>query len=350
MAPTTSSTKTSNPVTTHDPSLGQASTPSDKGKIVGTEQGSSKVGVNNTPVGAGSTPSQGQNGGVERNTKFASGNGLVPTTSSPSPSAPAEAVGVDDGDKDKGSLSTTLAGTLKEAETRPKANKFSTSDSTGEKPKTSSSNPSKNKKSLTTGSSSSFLIRLLRKLVPCLGPSSAHLTVLEDTGSDRKSSMALQEKQVPKDSETVIPTEPSVPSTSQTTPTTITIPPATQDPQVILPPTPTKLLPQAETEGVTSGAVQPPGSKGDQGLPAHPRTETHESGEESDGTSYTEDDDVDEHIDDPEDDEERLILNGGAGIPIIVSYRFSLVAMSRVDNCVLGWCATTITSSTDTTT
>ena len=77
--------------------------------------------------------------------------------------------------------------------------------------------------------------------------------------------------------------------------------------------------------------MQPPGSRGDEGLPSHPRTETRDSGEESDGTSYTEDEDVDEHLDDPEDDEERLILNGGAGIPIIVSYWFSLVGIFRVD-------------------
>ncbi|KAF8813603.1 NIF-domain-containing protein [Phlegmacium glaucopus] len=64
---------------------------------------------------------------------------------------------------------------------------------------------------------------------------------------------------------------------------------------------------------MTSGAVQPPGSKGDS-----PTTEKSQpspilangDGDESEGTSYTEED-----LDEQEDDEDRLILNGGAGIP-----------------------------------
>jgi RNA polymerase II subunit A small phosphatase-like protein len=67
---------------------------------------------------------------------------------------------------------------------------------------------------------------------------------------------------------------------------------------------------------MTSGAVQPPGSTGEGVAHDHSRAHTHDSGDESEGTSYTEDDDVDEHIDDAEDDEDRLIMNGGAGIPI----------------------------------
>jgi RNA polymerase II subunit A small phosphatase-like protein len=44
----------------------------------------------------------------------------------------------------------------------------------------------------------------------------------------------------------------------------------------------------------------------------------HESGDESDGTSFTEDEEVEDvpGIDEVEDDEDRLILSGGAGIPI----------------------------------
>ena len=82
--------------------------------------------------------------------------------------------------------------------------------------------------------------------------------------------------------------------------------------------TPSKtLLPVAETEGVTSGAVQPPGSKGDDVV--HTRTHSQDSGDESDATTtFTEEDDMDElnAIDDLEDEEERLIMNGGVGIPI----------------------------------
>ena len=305
-----SSSSSTHPVTADDPSLGLAAT-SDKGKFLGLDETSQNLGSNKSLMGGASTspvvPPQGQSS----TSKSASGNGQVPASSPSQPDAAAAAAA--DGDKDKGSLSTTIAGTVKDTETRRKAN-ISSETTTSEKQKASSSNPSKQKSTR----SPSFLTKLLRKLVPCLGPSSAHVADLEDTGSDRMSS--TMEKQVSKDAEKEKPREPSVPSTSQTTPTTITIPPAIQDPEVILPPTPTKLLPQAETEGVTSGAVQPPGSRGDEGLPSHPRTETRDSGEESDGTSYTEDEDVDEHLDDPEDDEERLILNGGAGIPIIVGY------------------------------
>lgn len=73
------------------------------------------------------------------------------------------------------------------------------------------------------------------------------------------------------------------------------------DGEVVLPPTPRhELLPLDETEGVTSGAVQAPGSTGLEG-------------EESEA-SVT-DDERNRPLED-EDDEERLILNGGNGIPI----------------------------------
>ena len=68
---------------------------------------------------------------------------------------------------------------------------------------------------------------------------------------------------------------------------------------------------------MTSGAVQPPGSKGDDVV--HTRTHSQDSGDESDATTtFTEEDDMDElnAIDDLEDEEERLIMNGGVGIPI----------------------------------
>lgn len=79
----------------------------------------------------------------------------------------------------------------------------------------------------------------------------------------------------------------------------------------------------SETEGVTSGAVQPPGSTGDSPVQLEtsqnrdstvPSNGTGE-GEESEGTSFTEDEDMD-GLDDLEDDEEKLIMDGGAGIPI----------------------------------
>ncbi|PCH36166.1 NIF-domain-containing protein [Wolfiporia cocos MD-104 SS10] len=70
---------------------------------------------------------------------------------------------------------------------------------------------------------------------------------------------------------------------------------------------------------MTSGAVQPPGSTGEDIMHEHPQARGRESGDESDGsTSFTEDEELDEAnaMEDIEDEEERLIMNGGAGIPI----------------------------------
>ena len=92
-----------------------------------------------------------------------------------------------------------------------------------------------------------------------------------------------------------------------------------KDLDIIVPPTPTKVVPESETGGVTSSAVVPPGSTAEE--VAHLRAlQAHESssGDESDGTSFTEDEEVEDvpGIDEAEDDEDRLILSGGAGIPI----------------------------------
>lgn len=62
-----------------------------------------------------------------------------------------------------------------------------------------------------------------------------------------------------------------------------------------------------------SGAVQPPGSKGDSPVHEKPHvTPPHAANDdESEGTNYSEDE-----VDEQEDEEDRLIFNGGAGIPI----------------------------------
>lgn len=84
---------------------------------------------------------------------------------------------------------------------------------------------------------------------------------------------------------------------------------------VIIPP-PNHLLPESETDGVTSGAVQPPGSSGEAALHAG-HSHIHTSGNESDDTGASDDEYEDAHnMEDIEDDEERLIRQGGVGIPI----------------------------------
>jgi hypothetical protein len=57
------------------------------------------------------------------------------------------------------------------------------------------------------------------------------------------------------------------------------------------------------------------------------------SGDESDGTSFTEDEEVEDvpGIDEAEDDEDRLILSGGAGIPIGPVSAFILLSTGLLD-------------------
>lgn len=89
-----------------------------------------------------------------------------------------------------------------------------------------------------------------------------------------------------------------------------------------MPPTPTKqLLPIDETDGLTSGAVRPPGSTGveENATKTHElvRVTVGESGEEgSDGSSEDELSEDGQQVEEWEDDEQRLIRQGGAGIPL----------------------------------
>ncbi|KAF9461300.1 hypothetical protein BDZ94DRAFT_823161 [Collybia nuda] len=191
----------------------------------------------------------------------------------------------------------------------------------------------------------SFLSKLLRVLVPCVSPSpGAHPIELNDSSSLSTS----KEKDISNSADHVVETkppiaptttattspilpagEPATVSTLDSTPVVPSTPPSAEG-DVLLPPTPPaapQLLPYSETEGLTSGAVQPPGSTGGgvQHEKSHSRDSTVPSnaseGEESEGTSFTEDDDMD-GLDD-EDDEDKLIMNGGVGIPIGPVGRFT---------------------------
>lgn len=286
----------------------------------GAEEGLEGDGGDETPKAAAAS-SDSQNGSAEGSDSGAD-DSRVHNTHLAQASLPAEkSAQGDDTEKDKGSLATTLTGTMKDTQTRHTANK-SPMEANGGKPKVSLSTPSKPKSS-STKLKSSFFSKLVRVLLPCVGPSRAHPIELDDRASgstEVNSSSGHKEKQALKDTER--------PVIANTTATSSSSPPAALEPlaippplspdaAVILPPTPTKqLLPQAETEGVTSGAVQPPGSTGEDIAHDHSRAHARDSGDESEGTSYTEDEDVDDHLDDAEDDEDRLIMNGGAGIPI----------------------------------
>lgn len=212
---------------------------------------------------------------------------------------------------------------------RRKAQMSSTSETVAppESPKTKSARPKP-----------PFLSRLLRVLIPCI-PSSPHSQPIEIDEPKTAPVSTLEKpkplKEVPevtsasesspsKATPNASISEPNIPLPLSITPP-VAITPTIQDGDVILPPTPTnQLLPQAETEGMTSGAVVPPGSSGtvDSKRSSHystSRTNGAADGEDSDGTSsFTDDDELEDvhNLDDFEDEEDRLISNGGAGIPV----------------------------------
>lgn len=169
--------------------------------------------------------------------------------------------------------------------------------------------------------SPTFLEKLLHFLIPCISPSSAaHPVEVQEpviaNPEPEKQIPNVVEPEKSSPSQVTLPNDPS--RTDLPKPTIVTshsrpVTPIGEDADVVLPPTPTtQLLPADETEGMTSGAVQPPGSKGDSPLHEklhHSPTHTNGDGDESE-TSY------EEELDDQEDEEDRLILNGGAGIPM----------------------------------
>ncbi|KAG2150556.1 HAD-like domain-containing protein, partial [Suillus clintonianus] len=177
----------------------------------------------------------------------------------------------------------------------------------------------------------SFIVKLVRKLVPCVAPSDrTHAIEVDvDDATRHKATDAANGAPAPV-ADTSAPSEKPVEVKEQEREKPNLVvevsPPAvetnTAEIEIIVPPTPTKaLLPISETEGVTSGAVQPPGSTGADifssasspvdvshtpsgSTPSHAGDTSH-TATDSEG-SFT----------DEEDDEDTLILNGGAGIPI----------------------------------
>jgi len=255
-------------------------------------------------------------------------------------------------EKDKGSLSTTLTGTHHTRVSRKGAQTSSEgahSSTAAEKPPSLKSAAKRRvPKPQSSSPRVSFISRLFRSLVPCVGPSHLPNEAIDDVVSDPNSSATalrdksardaekdpslrpVQETPVTNGSESDQPhpgTEttslPLVPA-AELAPRqlNVTLPePTTPDNNldIVVPPTPTKVIPESETGGVTSSAVVPPGSTAEEVAQLRAQ-QAHEpsSGDESDGTSFTEDEEVEDvpGIDEAEDDEDRLILSGGAGIPI----------------------------------
>ena len=160
--------------------------------------------------------------------------------------------------------------------------------------------------SLVKASPRSFLSKVVTKVVPCVsGPATPidihpNGTALRDLSSQDLVSPPLQDLDI----------SPPLAAGFSITPSSSGPPsPVDSDTDIVVPPpVSATLLPEDETDGMTSGAVQPPGSSGTTEMFHTPAS--HDS--DSDRTSYSEDD----HLQDEIDEEERLIRNGGSGIPI----------------------------------
>ncbi|KAJ7647397.1 HAD-like domain-containing protein [Roridomyces roridus] len=165
----------------------------------------------------------------------------------------------------------------------------------------------------------SFFEKLFFKLVPCIAPSSSAHPVepLDEVVTEKAAQQPPESEQAPP------PPAPPPPVVEETkTEEKLDEPqPVLPVEELMAPPTPVSLLPQDETEGVTSGSVQPPGSTGDSALHHTPKRDsvvpTHDGDHDETDTSFTDEEDMDDvNMDDAQDEEDRLIMNGGAGIPI----------------------------------
>ncbi|GJE97734.1 NIF-domain-containing protein [Phanerochaete sordida] len=171
----------------------------------------------------------------------------------------------------------------------------------------------------------SFFERITFICTSCVSSSPHDVDVEEGALSHKdkdKDSEKLSEKQSTKETETLTAGEHSTrePSASSTT-LTVTIPAAptpiiTDDIAVVVPPTPSaQLLPLSETDGLTAGAVQAPGSTGKEHRQQDVRVSISDSDTHTERSSLQPDDEP-ALVEEWEDDEQRLIRQGGNGVPI----------------------------------
>lgn len=234
----------------------------------------------------------------------------------PSPAPAAEPLSVSmaamPDDKERGSLNTTLTGNNKRTMFyHRKGNKSSTSQAAVSSSTSHSivkPSPPHRPRSKPT-----LLTRVVYKLMPCVGPDA---TTMDDVLSNSQMVEIRQSEAGPQTATSEASASSNLDASALLValPTiNIERPPSRADSEIIVQPPPSAhLLPEDETDGLTSGAVQPPGSTGE--LIA--RTHTRDSSEESDGTSFTDDEGDDRRAYDEQAQEERLIKNGGSGIPI----------------------------------
>lgn len=284
-----------------------------------------------------------------------------------SPSERENAKASSEKDKDKGSLATTVqtqknttSTTATSSTTRrfsrkskpaSKATESSTTSSNFAREKAVASNNysrDENKSMKGSQKKESFITKLVRKLVPCVAPSDRTHAIEIDTDDTTRHAAAdaTNGRSAPAADISVAGEKQSEVKEEKPTPLAIDVSPSSlqtnaADVEVIVPPTPTKvLLPISETEGVTSGAVQPPGSTGADifspptpshvdaphaasggtqshaGDTSHTATDSEGSFTDEEAHGEAEEPEVEEVEPTEEDDEDTLILNGGAGIPI----------------------------------
>lgn len=162
----------------------------------------------------------------------------------------------------------------------------------------------------------SFFSKMARICMFCTRPSAREHDIDVDEGATH---LVVAEGQVEEETAKRVARDSEKQHTRESsTVTTVNASPAATldaDVDIIVPPTPSRLLPVSETDGLTSGAVQPPGSTGHD-ISVEQRTHTSDSAEESDG-SFTEEDALKDLLRvDAEAEEQMLIRKGGMGIPM----------------------------------
>ncbi|KAI0295856.1 HAD-like domain-containing protein [Multifurca ochricompacta] len=255
-------------------------------------------GPTKSDTATGANPQQGPQASAQATT-----TSITPSTL-PSSSATFEPPADDpdrEKEKDKGSLSTTLTGTH---QTPSEGAHSSTAAEQPPSPKAAAKRKAPKRQS---SPRVSFISRLLHALVPC-----ATHDVVSDSTALREKPLTLQETPITNESISEQP-HPSAELPSSPPPPVVepALQPLTVD--ILVPPTPTKVIPESEPGGVTSSAVVPPGSTAEEVAQLRIQlAHDSSSGDESDGTSFTEDEEVEDvpGIDEVEDDEDRLILNG----------------------------------------
>ncbi|KZT66354.1 NIF-domain-containing protein [Daedalea quercina L-15889] len=209
----------------------------------------------------------------------------------------------DESEKEKPTLTIAAPLGKRRREAREVSEGAHTASSTTERPSTPRSARTSSKRAKT-----SLFARFVRACTSCTHPSGRHHDIDLGEGVTRSK---VSEKQPAKDGEGQQQGRESSDSTVPHSAQTIVSPTGSDDTDVIVPPTPSRLLPRSETQGVTAGAVQPPGSTG------HDVVVTNDQCDDSD-SSFTEEDVLNNMIHlDADTEEQMLMQKGGNGIPIV---------------------------------